>query len=188
MSEYRFTEGNLIILYAIYRGRSADGRGLPDYMLERVKVCMDTMRIITRSKPDKDKTTIYVIANIEFAELVKEALLKGGVDEKIVVIDSGPKNIAQTFDRVLDILKTRVNPPHVYFVGSDWQRDIYDSIVVSKLKGYRIQFDGALDHRPVHEVEKERGFETPRKNSEYYKKKAKSKALDMLLNYIFPEK
>lgn len=188
MSEYRFTEGNLIILYAIYRGRSADGRSLPDYMLERVKVCMDTLRIITRSKPDKHKTTIYVIANVESAELVKEALLKWGVDEKIVVIDSGPKNIGQTFDRVLDILKTRVNPPHVYFVGSDWLRDIYDSIVVSKLKGYRIQFDGALDHRPVHEVEKERGFETPRKNSEYYKKKAKSKALDMLLNYIFPEK
>jgi hypothetical protein len=188
MSEYRFTEGNLIILYAIYRGRSADGRNLPDYMLERVKVCMDTLRIITRSKPDRHKTTIYVIANVEFAELVKEALLKRGVDEKIVVIDSGPKNIAQTFDRVLDILKTRINPQYVYFVGSDWQRDIYDSIVVTKLKGYRIQFDGALDHRPVHEVEKERGFETPRKNSEYYKKKAKSKALDMLLNYIFPEK
>jgi hypothetical protein len=120
--------------------------------------------------------------------VVKEALLKGGVDEKIIVIDSGPKTIAQTFDRVLDILKTRVNPPHVYFVGSVWLRDIYDSVVISKLKGYRIQFDGALDHRPVHEVEKERGFETPRKNSEYYKKKAKSKALDMLLNYIFPEK
>jgi hypothetical protein len=188
MSEHRFTEGNLIILYAIYRGRSGDGRSLPDYMLERVKVCMDTVRIITRSKPDRHKSTIYVVANLEAAELVKEALLKGGVNEKIIVIDSGPKNIAQTFDRVLDILKTRVNPPHVYFVGSVWLRDIYDSIVVSRLKGYRIQFEGALDHRPVHEVEKERGFETPRKNSEYYKKKAKSKALDMLLNYIFPEK
>jgi hypothetical protein len=188
MSGHRFTEGNLIILYAIYRGRSADGRSLPDYMLERIKVCMDTLRIITRSKPDKHKTTIYVVVNPESAEVVKEALLKGGVDEKIIVIDSGPKTIAQTFDRVLDILKTRVNPPHVYFVGSVWLRDIYDSVVISKLKGYRIQFDGALDHRPVHEVEKERGFETPRKNSEYYKKKAKSKALDMLLNYIFPEK
>jgi hypothetical protein len=157
-------------------------------MLERIKVCMDTLRIINRSKPDKHKTTIYVVVNPESAEVVKEALLKGGVDEKIIVIDSGPKTIAQTFDRVLDILKTRVNPPHVYFVGSVWLRDIYDSVVISKLKGYRIQFDGALDHRPVHEVEKERGFETPRKNSEYYKKKAKSKALDMLLNYIFPEK
>ena len=188
MSEHRFTEGNLIILNAIYRGKSADGRSLPDYMLERVKVCIDTLRIITRSKPDKHKTTILIVANVESAELVKKALLKGGVDEKIIVIDSGPKNIAKTFGRVLDILKSRVNPPHVYFVGSVWQRDIYDSIVVSKLKGYRVQFDGALDHRPVHEVEKERRFETPRKNTEYYKKKAKSKALDMLLNYIFPEK
>lgn len=188
MSEHRFTEGNLIILYAIFRGRSADGRRLPDYVLERIKVCMDTLRIITRSKPDKHRTSILVVANLESGELVKEALLKGGVDEKIIVIDSGPKNITQTFDQVLDILKSRVNPPHVYFVGSVWLRDIYDSIVVSKLKGYRVQFDGALDHRPVHEVEKERGFETPRKSTEYFKKKAKSKALDMLLNYIFPEK
>ena len=188
MSGHRFTEGNLVILYAIYRGRSADGRSLPDYMLERVKVCLDTLRIITRSKPDKHKTTIVVVANPESVGVVKEALLKEGVDEKIIVIDSSPKNIAQTFDRVLDMIKSRINPPHIYFVGSVWQRDIYDSIVVSKFKGYRVQFEGALDHRPVHEVEQERAFEAPRKNSEYYKKKAKDKAINMLLNHIFPEK
>jgi hypothetical protein len=120
--------------------------------------------------------------------VVKEALLKEGVDEKIIVIDSSPKNIAQTFDRVLVMIKSRINPPHIYFVGSVWQRDIYDSIVVSRLKGYRVQFEGALDHRPVREVEQERAFEAPRKNSEYYKKKAKDKAINMLLNHIFPEK
>ncbi len=170
MSGHRFTEGNLVILYAIYRGRSADGRSLPDYMLERVKVCLDTLRIITSSKPDKHKTTVAVVANLESVGVVKEALLKEGVDEKIIVIDSIPKNIAQTFDRVLDMIKSRINPPHIYFVG------------------YRVQFEGALDHRPVHEVEQERKFEAPRKNSEYYKKKAKDKAINMLLNHIFPEK
>ncbi|MGC1927815.1 MAG: hypothetical protein WA667_02480 [Candidatus Nitrosopolaris sp.] len=188
MSEHRFTEGNLIILYAIYRGRSADGRSLPDYLLERVQVCLDTLRIITRSKPDKHKTTIVVVTNLESAGAVKEALLKGGVDEKMIVIDSIPKNIAQTFNRVLGMVKSLTNPPHIYYVGSVWQRDIYDSIVISRFKGYRIQFDGALDHRPVREVEQERAFEAPKKNSEYYKKKAKDKGIDMLLNYIFPEK
>jgi hypothetical protein len=178
----------MIILYAIYRGGSADGRSLPDYILERVKVCLDTLRIITLSKPDRHKTTIVVVANLESVGAVKEALLKGGVDEKIIVIDSSPKNISQTFNRVLGMVKSLVNPPHMYFVGSVWQRDIYDSIVISRFKGYRVQFDGALDHRPVREVEQDRAFEAPKKKSEYYKKKAKDKGIDLLLNYIFPEK
>lgn len=188
MSEYRFTEGNLIILYAIYRGGPADGGNLPDYILERVKVCLGTLRIITCSKPDGQKTRIVVVANRESVGAIKAALLKGGVDENIIVIDSISKNIAQTLNRGLSMIKSLVNPPNMYFVGSVWQRDIYDSIVVSKFKGYRVQFDGALDHRPVHEVEQERRFEAPKKNSEYYKKKAKDKGIDMLLNYIFPEK
>jgi hypothetical protein len=188
MSEYRFTEGNLIVLYAIYRGVSADRGNLPDYILERIKVCLACLKIIMCSKPDRHKTTIVVVANLESVGAVKEALIKGGVEEKMIVIDPSPKNIAQTFKRVLSMANSLVNPPHIYFVGSDWQRDIYDSIVGSKFKGYRVQFEGASDHRPISQIELERKFEAPKKNSEYYKKKAKEKGIDMLLNYIFREK
>ncbi len=186
MSEFRFTDGNLIILYGINRGKSTDG-GLPDHIKERVNVCQGTFKIIRESKPDKQKTLIIVVANEKSGKLIKEELVKGGVEEKIIAIDSSSENVAQTFDRVINMIKTRVNPPYIYFVGSVWLRDIYDSTVVSKLKGYKVQFEGALDHRPVEEVEKEKALDVPRKSLENYKKKSKDKAIDILLNYIFPE-
>jgi hypothetical protein len=40
----------------------------------------------------------------------------------------------------------------------------------------------------VEEVEKEKALDVPRKSIEHYKKRSKDKAIDMLLNYIFPDK
>ena len=186
MSEYRFTDGNLIILYAIHRGKSMDGI-LPDYIKERVKVCIDAFRIIMQSKPDKHKTAIVVVANEKSAENIRRDLVNGGIEKKLIAIDYISENVDQNFDHVVDAIKTKVNPPHIYFIGSVWLRDVYDSVVASKLKGYRVQFEGALDHRPVDEVEKEKALDIPKKSIGHYKRKAKDKAIDILLNYIFPE-
>jgi hypothetical protein len=160
---------------------------LPGYIKERVKVCIDAFRIIMQSKPDNHKTAIVVVANEKSAESIKEDLIKGGIEKKIIAIDYISENVDQTFDRIVDAIKTKINPPHIYFIGSVWLRDVYDSVVASKLKGYRVQFEGALDHRPVNEVEKEKVLNIPNKSIGYYKRKAKDKAIDMLLNYIFPE-
>lgn len=186
MSEYHFTDGNLIILYAIHGSTSIDG-GLPDYINERIKICVDIFRIIMRSKPDKYKTTIIIVANRKSTQNIKNKLLTAGVDEKIIAGDCVSENMAQTFDHILNIIKTKINPPYIYFVGSVWLRDIYDSMVFSKLKGYRVQFQGALDHRPFHEVEREKELNIPKKGTRYYKRKAKDKTIDILLNHIFPE-
>ena len=186
MSEFRFTDGNLIILYGINRGKSTDGR-LPDHIKERVNACLGTFKIIMESKPDKQKTLIIVVADEKSGKLIKEGLVKGGVKEDIIAIDSSSENVTQTFDRIINMIKTRVNPPYIYFIGSVWLKDIYDSTVQSKLKGYKVQFEGALDHRPVQEVEKEKALDVPRKSLEHHKKKSKDKAIDILLNYIFPE-
>ena len=87
------------------------------------------------SKPDKQKTLIIVVADEKSGKLIKEELVKGGVEEKIIAIDSSSENVAHTFDRIVNMIKTRVNPPYIYFIGSVWLKDIYDSTVVSKLKG-----------------------------------------------------
>ena len=68
MSEFRFTDGNLIILYGINRGKSADGE-LPDHIKERVKVCLGTFNIIMKSKPDKQKTLVMVVQKRSLANL-----------------------------------------------------------------------------------------------------------------------
>ena len=85
------------------------------------------------------------------------------------------------------MLKQRINPPVVYFVGSVWLKDVFDSIVKTQFKEYKIQFEGALDHRPVMEVEHDKSLETTKKGKEHFKQVIKNKAFDMLLNYIFPE-
>jgi len=187
MSEYRFTDGNIIILYALHRVTSLDN-SLPAHISERVEVCLDTFRIIMQSKPDKHKMMILIVSNKRSAERIKDVLINAGIDQRIIVIDSFSENVSQTFDHVLHIIKKKANPPFIYFVGSVWLRDIYDSLVISKMKGYKVQFEGALDHRPVPEVEEEKTFDIPKKGVEYYKRKIKDKALDMLIDHIFPNK
>ncbi|HXG07438.1 MAG TPA: hypothetical protein VNI77_08955 [Nitrososphaera sp.] len=188
MTEYRFTDGNLIILYAIHRSKTSNGSDdLPDYIKERVKLGLETYHRVIKSRPDRHKTMVIVVGEQSSAEKVKQALVEGGVNPDIIAIDSESKNMAQTVGTVVDMIKSKPNPPFIYFVGSVWLQDIFNSTVISKLKGYRMQFYGALDHRPVDEVEKEKALDAPKKGMEYYKHQAKNKAVDMLLNIIFPD-
>ena len=186
MSEYRFTDGNLIVLYAIHKGKSADN-SLPDYVMERIKVGVDTYGMILRSRPDNHKTMVMIVGEPVNAEKVKEALVQAGVKRDIIAIDSDSQNMAQTMDKIAGMIKSKPNPPFVYFIGSVWLHGIFDSAVTLKLKGIRIQFYGALDHRPVHEVENEKALDVPKKGIEYYKQRAKNQAVDILLNLIFPD-
>ena len=184
MSDHRFTDGNLIILYAIHRRKNTNSE-LPDYIKERIKACIATFKITIQSKPDKHKTMIVVFSNGESADNIKTELINAGIDHTTITIDSSPKNIAHAFDRILNMIKTRINPPYMYFIGSVWQRDSYDSIISSKLKGYMIQFEGVPDNRSIDEVEEDRKIDIPRKGMVYYKKKVKDKAIDTLLNRMF---
>ena len=186
MSEYRFTDGNLIVLYAVHRGRSGEGV-LPDYVLERIKLSLETYGMVMKSRPDNHKTMVMIVGEVGPAEKVKDALVQGGVKKDIIAIDTDSANIAQTIDRIADMIRSKPNPPFIYFIGSVWLHDTFNSTVVSKLKGHRIQFYGALDHRPVAEVESEKALDLPKKGVEYYKQKAKNKAVDVLLNIIFPD-
>ncbi|HEY8139922.1 MAG TPA: hypothetical protein VIE86_02445 [Nitrososphaera sp.] len=186
MSEYRFTDGNLIVLYAVHKGKSSGGT-LPEYILERVKVGLETHDMVMRSRPDRHKTMVMIVGEPGPAEKVKAALLHGGVQEKIIAIDSDSRNIEQTVDRIFDMIKSKPNPPFIYFIGSVWLHEVFNSTALSKMKGYRAQFYGALDHRPVAEVEEEKAIDIPKKGMEYYKQRAKSKAVDVLLNVIFPD-
>ena len=188
MSEYRFTHGNLIILYAIYRQTyPVEQNRIPDYVNERVKLCLNIHKIIEQSKPDGKKTVIWVVGSQHDGDYVSNKLVEAGINENIVAKDYLSKNVAECFDRVLAFIKDRTNPPYLYFIGSVWLREIYDSVVLSKLKGYRIQFEGALDHRPVKEVEEEKLSDAPRKGLEHYKRRTMDKAIDIVLNRMFPE-
>lgn len=187
MSEYRFTDGNLLIVYAIYKRKSAAADSeLPDYIKERLKVGIETYGTIMSSRPDKHKTMVMVVGAPGPAEKVKEELVKGGIRDDIVAIDTDSQNMAQTISRIADMIKSKPNPPFIYFIGSVWLHDIFKSTAVARLKGYKVQFYGALDHRPVDEVEREKALDVPKKSIENYKQHAKNKAVDMLLDIIFP--
>ncbi len=188
MSEEKFTQGNLIMLYANQRTKNLEARDLPMHIHERVKTCLNTFNLIKTSKPDKSETSIVIISTLDLGKLVRDILIQEGIGEYTIRIDSSPKNISEMFDLAIRTIKPMVNPPHIYFICPFWLRDIYDSMVEAKLKGYRVQFDGAPDRRSIQVVEQEKMLETPRKNPKQYKDRAKSKAVDMLLNYMFHEK
>ena len=184
MPEDRFTDGNLIALYAIHHDNQ---NHLPEHIMERIKVFLQTFDIVIKSKPDGNRTMILVVSTPEHSSSIKNELIKNGIDEKILYMDSESKTVSQTINLIHDLIKTRVNPPFIYFVGPVWLKEVHDSVVLSKLKGYKIKFEGALDHRSVEEVEKEKIMDSHKKGKEYYKNALKNKALDMLLNYVFPE-
>jgi hypothetical protein len=186
MSEYRFTDGNLLVLYAVHRGKSQDG-GLPDYVQERVKVGLETYNMIMKSRPDRHKTMVMIVGEPGPSEKVKEMLVKGGVKPEIIAIDSESRNIGQTIDYIHSMISKKPNPPFIYFIASVWLHDTYNATAISKLKGIKTQFYGALDHRPVHEVEQEKTYDAPKKGGEYYKRKLTNKAVDVVLNIIFPD-
>ena|SRR5581483_4697578 len=186
MSELKFTDGNLIVLYALYNARTGKG-GMPDHIVQRVKTCLETFNMVMKSKPDRHKTMVLAVCNPESASDVKQSLVQGGVDEKIIAVDTESANMGETFASIHEMIMKKPNPPFVYFIGSYWLNDIFTSTVVSKMKGLRVQFYGAMDQRPIEEIEKEKAADAPKKGTEYYKQKAKNKAVDMLLNIIFPD-
>jgi hypothetical protein len=188
MSEHRFTDGNLLVLYAIHKSKQvAAGGDLPDYIKERIKVGLETYGMIMKSRPDKHKTMVMIVGARGPAEKVKQELVKGGIRDEIIAIDTDSQNMAQTISRVTDMIRSKPNPPFIYFIGSVWLHDIFKSTIMGRLKGYKVQFYGALDHRPVDEVEREKALDVPKKSMENYKQQAKNKAVDVLLDIVFPD-
>jgi hypothetical protein len=187
MSDYRFTDGNLLVLYAIHKGKPETNGELPDYIKERIKVALETHGMIMKSRPDKHKTMVMIVGAQDPAEKVKDELVKGGISNEIIAIDSDSQNMAQTIGRMAEMIKTKPNPPFIYFIGSVWLHEIFKATVAGRLKGYKVQFYGALDHRSVDEVEREKAVDVPKKTMENYKRQAKNRAADILLNIIFPD-
>ena len=185
MSEFRLTDGNLIVLYALTK--TPPTGELPDYLAERVKVAFQTFEMVMRSKPDSQKTMVIVAASEPAGRLVKGQLVALGVPQNIIEIDSDSQSTGELIGRVHEMIQEKPNPPFIYFVGPYWVQDVYRSTVVSKLKDFKTQFYGAIDHRPVDEVDAERASDAPKKGGEYYKQKIKNKAVDVLLNVIFPD-
>jgi len=138
-----------------------------------------------RSKPDKNKTAVYIVTTLDSIRNIKDELLKAGIGEDSIMADTNSKNLRQTCDGINRFIKYRLNPPKIYFVGSSWQRESFDSIVPIKLKGYIVQFEGALDSRSVVEIDTENALDAPKKGIQFYKKQAKEKAANLLLNILF---
>ncbi len=208
MSDTAFTYGNILLLYCVFDGDKKpesisspspskgnngnknpnhDVVNIPDYITGRINLCIETFNVIMSSKPDKHHTSVVIVSKNDHAKEIKEKLVAGGVSEQYLEYDSSSKNIESAFNRVRNQITKLTNPPCIYFIGSVWQKDIFDSIIVSKFKGYRVLFEGALDNRPFDIVQKEKRLEEPKKGSEYYKRKLTNKSIDALLNYIFPK-
>ncbi|MGA7141740.1 MAG: hypothetical protein WA393_12215 [Nitrososphaeraceae archaeon] len=189
MPQTRFSEGNLIVLYANFKADDKKTDGIPEYLNERLKTFTNVYGRILKSKPDRLKTEILLVSSdASLGNEIKQLLCNSNyIDVSKITIVSDKSTLADALEFVLKSIKERANPPTVYVIASHWYREIYDAIE-TKFNGYQTHFEGALDHRPMEEIVKEKQRETPKKGIEFYKDKAKNKALDLLLNHIFPDK
>jgi hypothetical protein len=205
LSSAAFTYGNILLLYCNFNrdkltssittsdtnkneNLDRDTSFLPDYILGRINLCIETFNVTVNSKPDKLHSSIVIISKNNHIKEIKEKLLAGGIPEQYLEYDTTSKTIESSLTKIFNRITKITNPPFIYFIGSVWQRDIFDSIVESKFKGYKVLFEGALDNRSFEVVQKEKIIEKPKKGTVYYKKKLTNKAIDALLNYIFPKK
>jgi hypothetical protein len=190
MTNIRFPEGNLIILYAnserTYREKDIQ---VPEHIYDRIISCVHVYRRILNSKPDRAQTEILVVtAQKNLGDGIKQILFaKESIDKSAVKIISNKSTLAAALESVLDKMKERKNPPTTYVVTSHWQREIYDNISI-RFKELKVHFEGVLDRRPMLEIDGERDKEMPSKGFEFYKEKTKNKAVDFLLNRMFPDK
>ena len=183
-----FSEGNIILLYANHRANLIHERvQLPEHIANRIKVCRSVYNRILKSKPDGLKTEIYVISkNVDLANSIKQELSAKPLDEaRITIVPEA--TLTSAMDNILRRLSKRTNIPTIYLITSHWQREICNNISL-KFKEFKIHFEGTLDHRPIGEIDTEKDIEIPSKGLEFYKEKAKNKAVDLLLNHMFPDK
>ena len=169
--------------------RNVSYDSLPDFVKARITLCVQTFNIIMKSKPDKFNTTIILIADNIFNQIIKDRLIIEGVSAHYIELDNTSKTIESVLNNVVNRVRSLNNPPTIYFVGSVWQKEVFDSIAESKFKNrFKILFEGALDHRPYQLIQKDKLIEEPKKGSAHYKHKLTNKAIDTLLNYIFSNK
>ena len=201
LSDNAFTYGNLILLYCNFNrddrpnGEIIDGsadntvhESLPDFVSGRIELCIQTFDIIMKSKPDKFNTSVILISKNEYTRVIADRLIAGGISEQYLENDNSSKTIEAVINNVLFKVTNLPNPPTIYFIGSVWQKEVFDSIAVSKLKKFKVHFEGALDHRSYDLIQRDKLTEEPKKGSNYYKHKLTNKAIDTLLNYIFSNK
>jgi hypothetical protein len=189
LPQVRFSEGNLIVLYANFKADDKKTDGIPEYLNERLKTCTNVYGRILKSKPDKLKTEILLVSSdASLGNEIKQMFCNSDyIEGSKITIVSDKSTLADALEFVLKSIKERANPPTIYVIASHWYREIYDAIE-TKFIGYQTHFEGALDHRPREEIDEEKRMETPKKGIEFYKEKAKNRALDLLLNQIFPDK
>ncbi|HJR85442.1 MAG TPA: hypothetical protein VJ772_08790 [Nitrososphaeraceae archaeon] len=185
MSENRFVSGNVVVLYCNFV-KLEPNKQLPPHIIDRIAVCTKIYQRIMKSKPDKSATIINVAASNDVGVIIKDHLLKNGVEESMIFVDNSYNNIGHLFSVLMDEIKERPNPPVIYFVSSYQQKEIFDKVIAG-YKGYRIQFEGAFDKRPNENIEEDARKEKLNKKFTNIKEKGKNKMVDMLLNYIFPE-
>ena len=104
MSENRFVSGNVVVLYCNFI-KLESNKQLPQHIMERIAVCTKIYERIMKSKPDKSDTIINVAAGNDEGSIIKNQLLKNGVEESKIVVVNSYNNIGHLFSVLLMVLR-----------------------------------------------------------------------------------
>ena len=92
MPQPHFTDGNLIILFGV-NTESETSVTVPNYVEERIRVCVDLYGIVTTSKPDRSNTLVLVIVDTITSSAIKKMLINGGIREDLILFADSPKSV-----------------------------------------------------------------------------------------------
>ena len=56
---------------------------LPDFVIGRIALCIETFNIIMKSKPDKFNTSVILISKNEYTRDITDRLIAGGISEQL---------------------------------------------------------------------------------------------------------
>ena len=124
LSDNAFTYGNMILLYCRFNTdnlsqqeedkiseRNVSYDSLPDFVKARITLSIQTFNIIMKSKPDKFHTTVILIADTTFNQIVKDRLIIEGVSAQYIEQD----NTSKTIESVLNNVANRVRSLFGFF-------------------------------------------------------------------------
>ncbi len=156
---------HLIVTYCRFSGDNVSNvssddylRIFPQHVLNRIIKAKETFVRLAESHADDEFMKVMLFGQQAVVGLRNYATSLGLPEERIE-LDANCKDIAEMVKKVWNRIRTKPNPPRVYFMLSTWQWVFIEPLLTLKDERFKFYFEGAFDGRTSEEIELDKKFE-----------------------------
>ncbi|GEM_PF-1134090 len=156
---------HLIVTYCRFGGDNVSNVSSDDYLkifpqhvLNRVNKAKETFVRLAESHADDEFMKVLLFGQQAVVGLRNYAASLGLPEERIE-LDANCKDITEMVKKVWNRIRTKPNPPRVYFMLSTWQWVFIEQLLALKDERFKFYFEGAFDGRASEEVELDKKLE-----------------------------